>query len=179
MEILDIKVPCLPWGRYEFAETGELGYYALDMTNNDVLRSLRYILNCSEAKILEIISLAEGKVSQEEITALLKQEDEMGYKNCPDKVLSRFLDGLVIFKRGRNDDRPPQPLEASMTNNSILKKLRVAFELKDSDILSLIGKSGLQISKSELGAFFRNPAHRNYRDCGDQVLRNLLKGMAL
>jgi len=59
----------------------------------------------------------------------------------------------------------------------VLKKLRVAFELKDSDISALILKSGLRVSTTELSAFFRRPDHRNYRECGDQFLRNLLKAM--
>jgi uncharacterized protein YehS (DUF1456 family) len=65
-----------------------------------------------------------------------------------------------------------------VTNNVILKRLRVAFELKESDIVALIEKSGLRVSKGELGAFFRRSDHRNYRDCGDQFLRNLLKGLS-
>ena len=65
-----------------------------------------------------------------------------------------------------------------MTNNSILKRVRIAFELHDSDIIAIIEKSGLRVSKAELSAFFRRPDHRNYRDCGDQFLRYLLKGMS-
>ncbi len=148
------------------------------MTNNDILRGVRYILNVSETKLIEIIALTGFKVSTEDLSAFLKQEHEEGYKNCGDKVLSQFLDGLVIYKRGKKVNAPDQPFEISLTNNMILKKLRVAFELKDDDIVQLIGKAGLKVSKSELGAFFRKPDHRNYRDCGNQFLRNLLKGMA-
>ncbi len=148
------------------------------MTNNDILRSVRYILNVNESKLIEIISLTGFQVSKDDLDSFLKNEEEEGYRNCSDKVLSRFLDGLVIFKRGKNENAPAQAFEISLTNNTILKKLRVAFELKDSDIIQLIEKAGLKVSKSELGAFFRKPDHRNYRDCGNQFLRNLLKGMA-
>ncbi len=154
-----------------------VGY--VSMTNNDILRSVRYILNVNENKLIEIIGLTEFKVSPEDMSAFLKQDHEEGYKNCSDKVLSRFLDGLVIFKRGKNENAPPQALEVSLTNNLILKKIRVAFQLKDLDLIRLIDKAGLKISKAELGAFFRSPDHRNYRDCGNQFLRNLLRGMAL
>lgn len=148
------------------------------MTNNDVLRSIRYILNINETALIEIFNQVDFKVSPEDLSSFLKQEEEEGYRNCSDKVLSRFLDGLIVYKRGRDDTRPPPPLEISITNNIILKKLRVAFELKDSDIIQLIEKSGLKITKTELSAFFRNQDHRNYRDCGNQFLRNLLKGMS-
>jgi uncharacterized protein YehS (DUF1456 family) len=50
--------------------------------------------------------------------------------------------------------------------------------LKDSDIIALVEKTGLRVSKAEIGALFRRPDHRNYRECGDQFLRNLLKAMA-
>jgi uncharacterized protein YehS (DUF1456 family) len=65
-----------------------------------------------------------------------------------------------------------------VTNNDVLKKLRVAFELKDSDIIALVEKTGFHVTKAELGALFRRPDHRNFRVCGDQFLRNLLKAMS-
>jgi uncharacterized protein YehS (DUF1456 family) len=148
------------------------------MTHNDVLRSLRYLLNVSDSKLGDIIRLGEGEVSQTDLVALLKKEDEEGYRECGHDLMARFLNGLVIYKRGKDQTRPPQPVEVPVTNNTILKRLRVAFELKDSDIIALIEKSGLQVSKGELSAFFRRPDHRNYRACGDQFLRNLIKGLS-
>jgi uncharacterized protein YehS (DUF1456 family) len=145
--------------------------------HNDVLRSLRYLLNVSDGKLGDIIRLGGGECSQEDLRAFLKKEDEEGYRQCDDELMARFLNGLVIYKRGKDETRPPPPVEVPVTNNAILKRLRVAFELKDSDIVSLIEKSGLRVSKGELGAFFRRPDHRNYRECGDQFLRNLIKAL--
>jgi uncharacterized protein YehS (DUF1456 family) len=148
------------------------------MTHNDVLRSIRYMLNVSDKKLVEITELAGYLVTEPEIAAYLKKDDEEGYEACPDEVMAHFLNGLVIFKRGKQEGRPPQPIETPVTNNTVLKKLRVAFELKDTDLITLIEKSGLlKISKTELSAFFRKPDHRNYRECGDQYLRNVLKGL--
>jgi len=148
------------------------------MTHNDVLRSLRYLLNISDAALIDIIRLGGHEVSRAEIVAFLKKEDEDGYRLCGDVVIAHFLNGLVIHRRGKDESRPPQPVEALVTNNTVLKKLRVAFELKDDDIIALLEKTGFRVSKTELGAFFRRPDHRNYRDCGDQFLRNFLKGLA-
>ena len=72
---------------------------------------------------------------------------------------------------------PPRPLEQSITNNTVLKKLRVAFELKEEDVLQLMAATGFQVSKPELSALFRKPGHHNFRACGDQFLRNFLKGL--
>lgn len=148
------------------------------MTNNDVLRSLRHILNVSDDKLIEIIALAGGSVSKTEITAYLKKDDEPGYMECPHPTMARFLNGMVIFKRGKDETKPPQPLDVPVTNNIVLKKIRVAFELQDTDLAELIEKTGLQVTKSELSAFFRKADHRNYRPCGDQFLRGMLKGLA-
>ena len=148
------------------------------MTNNDVLRSVRYLLNVSDAVLVDIIRQADREVGHADMVAFLKNEDDPGYQPCSDEVMAHFLNGLVTYMRGKDPGRPPQPVEVPITNNAVLKKLRVAFELKDHDIIALLEKTGLRVSKTELGAFFRRPDHRNYRDCGDQFLRNLLKGLA-
>ena len=149
------------------------------MTNNDIIRSIRYLLNISDAKIAEIYALGGLKVSIENVKNHLLKEDDPGYVNCSDEAMAPFLDGLIYLKRGRDPDRPPMRFEFPITNNIILKKLRVAFELREDDVLSLIGSggNGYNLSRSELNAFFRKNDHPNYRLCGDQVLRFFLKGL--
>ena len=148
------------------------------MTHNDVLRSVRYLLNLSDAGFAGIFGLGGREVSSAEVESFLRKEDEVGYQVCGDRVMAHFLNGLVVYRRGKDDSRPPQPVEVPVTNNIVLKKLRAAFELKDDDIITLLAGTGLRVSKAELGAFFRRPDHRNYRECGDQFLRNFLKGLA-
>lgn len=149
------------------------------MNNNDVLRHVRHILNVSDTKLIEIIRLADYEVSKDEITSYLKNEEDEGYQECSHKVMAHFLNGLIFFKRGKNPELPAPPLETPITNNIVLKKLRVAFALKDSDIVAKIEKSGLRVTKAEVNAFFRNSDHRNYRECLDQFLRNLFKGLSI
>jgi uncharacterized protein YehS (DUF1456 family) len=67
----------------------------------------------------------------------------------------------------------------SMTNNDILKKLRVALHLRDDDIIKILKLVDFNISKSELGALFRAEDHPNYVECGDQILRNFLNGLVI
>jgi uncharacterized protein YehS (DUF1456 family) len=145
--------------------------------NNDVLRSIRYMLNVPDSKLVEIITLGGGSTTKEALLPFLLREDEAGFAECPDELMGYFLDGLIFFRRGKDENKILQPIETRITNNVVLKKLRVAFELKDTDLIAIIKKSGLEISKAELGSFFRRPDHRNYRECGDQFLRNLLKGL--
>lgn len=66
-----------------------------------------------------------------------------------------------------------------MTNNDILKKLRVALKLKNTDIIDILKLVDFRISESELGALFRKEDHPNYKECGDQILRNFLNGLVI
>lgn len=149
------------------------------MNHNDVLRSLRYMLKVSDAQMAEIIGLTGLEVSPEAVATYLKKEDEAGYVRCPERVMAHFLDGLVIHRRGRDDSRPAQPIEVPVSNNTTLKKLRVAFELKEEDLHVILKSVNFPVSKPELSALFRKVGHDNYRPCGDQLLRNFLKGLTL
>jgi len=66
-----------------------------------------------------------------------------------------------------------------MTNNDIFKKLRVALQLRDDNIVEILQLVDFRISKSEIGSFFRNENHPNYKECGDQILRNFLNGLVI
>lgn len=151
------------------------------MINNDVLRSIRYTLDLSDSKIVAIIGLAEHEVEQSAIASYLKKEDEEGFVECSDELLELFLDGLISHRRGKIESRPDQDKKphSRLTNNTILKKLRIAFELKEEDLHGILELSGFHVSKPELSALFRKKGHKNYRECGDQILRNFLKGLTL
>jgi uncharacterized protein YehS (DUF1456 family) len=147
------------------------------MINNDVLRSVRYMLDLSDAKLVAILALADYPVEQANVAAYLKKDEEPGYLECPDPVLGHFLDGLVIHRRGKNEQAPERAPETRLNNNVVLKKLRVAFELKEQDLHEILSAVGFPVSKPELSALFRKPGHHNFRKCGDQLLRNFLKGL--
>jgi uncharacterized protein YehS (DUF1456 family) len=149
------------------------------MINNDVLRSVRYMLDLSDAKVVQIVALGGLEIDQAEVAGYLKKDDEEGHVPLRDVVMAHFLDGLVFFRRGKDESLPPRPVEERVTNNTVLKKLRVAFELKESDMHDIMQAAGFAISKPELNALFRKPEHANFRVCGDQFLRNFLKGLTL
>lgn len=151
------------------------------MINNDVLRSIRYMLDLGDSHLVDIIHLADPGllIDKADVQGFLKKDEEPGYAQCSDAVLARFLDGLVIHRRGRDPNVPARPPEQRVTNNVVLKKLRVAFELKDVDMHEVFAAAGFPVTKPELSALFRQPGHKNYRACGDQLLRNFLKGLTL
>lgn len=151
------------------------------MINNDVMRSIRYMLDLSDDKVVEITRLADPEfpIEKTDVQAYLKKDDEEGFVACEDRVLAHFLDGLVFHYRGRDESLPQRPVETRVTNNVVLKKLRVAFQLKDVDMHQIFEAAGLPVSKPELSALFRQPGHKNFRLCGDQLLRSFLKGLTL
>ena len=149
------------------------------MIHNDILRSVRYLLDLGDQKVVDIVKLADPsfKLEKDDVQPLLRKEDEEGFVACSDAVLARFLDGLIVFRRGRDDSAPPRPIETRVGNNLVLKKLRVAFELKDHDLQQIFSDADFAVSRPELSALFRQPGHKNYRACGDQLLRAFLKGL--
>jgi uncharacterized protein YehS (DUF1456 family) len=151
------------------------------MTNNDILRQLRYALNINDSTMIEIFKLADHEIEQSNLTGLLKKEDEEGFVNCSDDVLGYFLDGLILHKRGRKEIKPGETRKSDsrLTNNTILKKLRIAIELKEDDMLGILKLADVDISKSKLTALFRKEGHKNYKECGDQFLRKFLKGLSI
>lgn len=146
------------------------------LRNNNVLRSLRHTLHAGDAMMLKLFSLGGMPIEQDVLHRLLLHEEDAGYFDCSDEVAAAFLNGLIVHKRGPSDH--PQP-QGFLSNNAILKRLRIAYQLRDDDIHAILQLAAFPISKPELNALFRQEGHPNYRPCGDQLLRNFLKGLAL
>jgi len=151
------------------------------MINNDVLRSIRFMLDLSDAKVVEITRLVDPEfpLDKADVPALLKKDEDEGAVACSDRILAHFLDGLIVYFRGRDESQRQRPVESRITNNLVLKKLRVAFQLKDVDMHDIMQAAGFPLTKPEMTALFRLPGHKHYRPCGDQILRNFLKGLTL
>lgn len=147
------------------------------MLNNDVLLSVRYMLNLNNDQIVAILASTDTEVLPAQIAAWVKKEDDEGFISCPDIVMAQFLNGLIYFRRGKDDSKPAPKIERKMTNNIVLKKLRIAFELKSDDVLDILTEQEFRISMPEITAMMRNPDHKNYRECGDQFLRYFLRGL--
>jgi len=148
------------------------------VTNNDILRRIRYIFDFNDSKMIAVFGLADYQVTREQVSDWLKKDDDPAYQNCNDTQLAIFLNGFIIDKRGKKDGPQPIP-EKNLNNNIIFRKLKIALNLKNEDVLELLQLAELRISKHELSAFFRREDHKHYRVCKDQILRNFLKGVQL
>ena len=149
------------------------------MIHNDVLRRLRYALAINDTAAISIFKLVNYDMEIDYLHAVMKREGEVGYLPCRDKIIALFLDGLIIKNRGRQEGQEPQELgpKERLSNNEVLRKIRIAMSYKDDDMIEVLKLAGFRISKGELSAFFRKPDHRNFKPAGDQVVRNLLQGM--
>ncbi len=171
------------------------------MDNNDILIRLRYALDIRDTDMVKIFKLGGVELTQEEVRKLLiKSKETYRYNNevdepdeieekdenikCKNSTLESFLNGFIILKRGKQDPKPGQPEIPVLTrsenpNNMLLKKLKIALSLTSDDMLDIFEKTGVFVTKGELGAIFRKEGHKNYKECGDKYARNFLKGLAL
>lgn len=151
------------------------------MANNDKLRSIRDALNLDEATMIQIFEEAGREVRGSAIAAFLKTADEDDYIPCSNPIMGFFLDGLIIHYRGRKEGgtTPAATPLTELSNNAILKKLRIALDLKEDDLTGIFKLAGIDIAGHELTALFRKPGNSHYKECTDQLLSGFIRGVGL
>jgi len=161
------------------------------MDNNDILIRLRYALEIKNKEMAEIFKLGGVEVTVPEVIKILTKSPDDEIENddqirCNNSMLDSFLNGLIIYKRGKQEPKPGQPdtpepslKKSANVNNLLLKKVKIALALTTEDMLDLFGKAGISVTKGELGALLRKEGHKNYKECGDKFARNFLKGLAI
>ncbi len=126
--------------------------------------------------MIDLFAKGGLNVSRAEVSDWLKKDEDESFLEMIDVQLASYLNGLIVHFRGKKDG--PDPIaETRLTNNIVLRKLKIALNLKNEDILELLAEAGMKISKHELSALFRKPIQSQYRLCKDQLLRNFLNGV--
>jgi len=146
------------------------------MTNNDILRRLRYALNFTDEKMVSLFDLGGLTVPENDIDRLMMDVEDDVAIILEDFELGSFLDGLIVERRGARDGEvipPPKQL----SNNAVLKKIRIALTMHEGEMLETFKVGGHPMSRGELTAIFRKKNHKHYRECGDQALRKFLRGL--
>ena len=146
------------------------------MNNNDIFRRLRYTFDWSDQEVMDIFALGDLTVTRAEVSDWLKKEEDENFKSLHDIKFAAFLNGFINQKRGKREGEQPKP-EKRLNNNMIFRKLRIALNLRDDDIMDIFALVRIRVSKHELSALFRNPTQSQYRECKDQFLRNFLLGL--
>ncbi|MFD1020990.1 YehS family protein [Thalassobacillus hwangdonensis] len=158
------------------------------MTNNDILIRLRYALDIKDIDMVDIFELGGMDVTKEDVQKMLtkikdEEEPDDDVIVVSNQELEQFLNGLITFKRGKQEPKPGQPerppLSNEPPNNLLLKKVKIALKLTSEDIIQILDEVGVRITKGEVGALLRKKGHKNYQECGDKYARNFLKGLAV
>ncbi len=147
------------------------------MNNNDILRRLRFAINLSDARMVSTFALGGFETDETTCRNLMAREDEPDMVVCDGDTLSAFLDGLIIDRRGPRAPGAPVPEPTELNKNQILKKLRIALNFREAEMLAVLAKGGHVMSKHELTALFRKPSHKHFRAAGGQVVRRFLYGL--
>jgi uncharacterized protein YehS (DUF1456 family) len=146
------------------------------MTNNSIFRRIRFIFNFSDHDIMDVFRLVGAEVKRHQVIGWLNKEDHEDYVPMSDETLATFLNGFIVLKRGKKEGPKPVP-EKRLSNNMIFRKMRIALNLIDEDIIQILASVETHLSKHELSAFFRNPSQRQYVECNNQILRNFFQGL--
>lgn len=147
------------------------------MNHNELMRNLRRALAVNEQGLAEIYALSGETMDPEALKNRLKQSTESGFEECEELTAARMLEALIIHLRGAKDDAArPQP-QIPLSNNHVLKKLRIAYDLKDEDMHSLFAEEDHELGKQQLKSLFRKEGNKNYLPCSDKLLRLFLKGL--
>ncbi len=149
------------------------------MERNDILQSCYKILDISKEEMVEIFKLGDYELDEKRVHGYLEDKDSKEFLDCGYEALGSFLDGLIVYKRGPSDKKSSSEEEIRLNNNLVLKKLRVAFELKEVDLYAIFDAVDIDITKSELSSLFRKEGHKNYRACPDSILQLFLEGLEI
>ncbi|PQZ54916.1 cytoplasmic protein [Bacillus sp. MYb209] len=170
------------------------------MSNNDILKRVRYAMDIKDIDMVEIFNLGGIEVTKEDVLDMLTKvkrspqheaedadvvEDEY-VLTCDMMMLEAFLNGFITLKRGKQDPKPGQPAGQAAplrsnesANNLLLKKMKIALSLTSEDVLDILDSVGVIVTKGELGALLRKKGHKHYKECGDRYARNFIKGLAV
>ncbi len=148
------------------------------MNNNDTLRRLRFAFDLDDHTMMTLFKKGGYEATRAEVSDWLKQEETEDFQKLRDTMLATFLNGFIVDKRGKKDGEEPKA-EKKLNNNMVLRKLKIALSMDDTDMLDVFALPGFHISKHEISAFFRKPDNPRYRDCKDQILRNFLVGLQM
>lgn len=171
------------------------------MDNNETVRRVRWALSLDDESAARLMRLGglDGADAARAAAWRRREEDEAA-EPCPDAAVAALLDGLVRERRGpdpRAGAPAPTGAAARVDNNAVLKALKVALSLRGEDVAAIVGEGAAAradaargerrdgvparpapaLSAAEVGSLLRRPGTRNYRACGDQVLRRFLNGL--
>jgi uncharacterized protein YehS (DUF1456 family) len=149
----------------------------MPLNTNEILYRIHKALGLSIDEMLKAYELVEYPMERTHLESLLKRRQDKAFKLCSYEELGLFLDGLIALKRGPGPQKPDEDEIVELTNNLILKKLRIALELKEPETEIVFNLADVMLTKQELKSLFRKEGHRNFKSCPDELLMAFLEGL--
>lgn len=147
------------------------------MKTNQILTAIITPLKLTDKEMLDIYQLAGLPMTASRLASLLCTEEDQGFGLCSFEELGAFLDGLILSRRGPSPQKNIEEKVIPLTNNLILKKLRIALELKEPETEIIFALGEATLSRQELKSLFRKESHKNFRACSDAWLAAFLEGL--
>ena len=147
------------------------------ISTNEILFRIQKALNLSLEDIVEAYKLENYKMLEPHLKDILKRRQDAGFMLCSYEELGVFLDGLVALKRGPSPKKSNNDGAVELTNNLILKKLRIALELKEAETEIIFGLADIELTKQQLASLFRKETHKNFKPCSSELLMAFIEGL--
>jgi len=149
------------------------------MRTNDIFRKITQSLQFDAAQIQALFAPSDIDLSEKDVANLLKTDYQPGFEAMPEYILIIFLNNLIDQERGRKADAVAEVIEkhAKISNNDVLKKLRIAFVLHEQDLRDALKLVTIELTKSDLAALFRKAGHEYYKACDDELVLDFIEGI--
>ena len=149
----------------------------MPINTNEILYRIKKALNLSESEMLQVYALEAYPMEASHLASLLVRRQDKTFILCSYEELGVFLDGLISLKRGTSSNKPAEDEAVELNNNLILKKLRIALNLKEAETEIIFGLADIELSKQQLSSLFRKEGHKNFKVCSDELLLAFLEGL--
>lgn len=149
----------------------------MKFNTNEILYRIQKALSLTTEEMLKAYELEEYTMDEKHLKSLLKRRQEKDFVPATFEELGVFLDGLITLKRGASSNKTGEDEAVELNNNLILKKLRIALNLKEPETEIIFGLADVTLSKQQLSSLFRKEGHKNFKPCSDELLMAFLYGL--
>jgi uncharacterized protein YehS (DUF1456 family) len=149
----------------------------MSLDTNEILYRIKKALNLSDAEIVKLYALEDYPMEASHLASLLVRRQEKAFVRCSYEELGVFLDGLITLKRGTSPQKSTEDEALELNNNLVLKKLRIALNLKEAETEIIFALADVNLSKQQLSSLFRKEDHKNFKPCSDALLLAFLEGL--
>ena len=146
------------------------------LTTNDILFKIKNALDLTKEDMLKAYALENFSMDATHLDNILKPSKNRHFELCSYEELGVFLDGFITLKRGPSPKKDDEEA-VELTNNLILKKLRIALELKEHELEMIFALADVELGKQQLASLFRKEGHKNFKKCSDEMLAAFLEGL--